>query len=250
MTKKSSGAAASQAPVGNPTGTGPDVAGSASGAGLTGRPPELAEERHGGKALEGAPPKNVTPQAGDTGPTREGTGGGLAFERKPSGTRAEPRKEQPTTPERAEIIEARRLEQEIQKAKQNPASMARGAGQISKVGDRIRVLRNAASGWELGTIKYLSDGGAAGAAELDGGEVVGLEAGRWEPAVGALAAPTSDERDLKEHGGLIDREAQDQIANQQEAGNPRSAQKSAKPARAKAGAKKAGSKKATKAAKK
>jgi hypothetical protein len=259
---KSTGAAAksrSDAPVtGTPTGAGPDVAGGASS--LTGIPPALSEERHGGKALEGKPEPGARPasgQAENTGPVVENTGGGLEFEKKPSGTRAQPRKEQPTTPERAEIVEARRLEREIQRAKVNPASAARGA---SKVGDRIRVLRNAASGWEMGTVTHLA--GAGGMAELDGGEVVGLEAGRWEPAVGALAAPTVDERDLREHGGTIDRQAQDAVANAQEAGNPRAAagqepkskQTAARPSRARTEAQKAArrkaSKKAAKAAKK
>lgn len=229
--------AASGAPrTGTPTGAGPEVGGTP----FSGRPPALSEERHGGQALVGEPPKGASPAAGqaeDTGPVVENTGGGLSFERKPSGTRSQPRKEQPTTPERAEVVEGRRLEQEIQKSKVNAATdPASGGAAAAKVGDRVRVLRSAASGWELGTIKYLSEGGAAGAAELDGGETVGLETGRWEPAVGALAAPQLDRRDLKSEGGLIDREGQDRAANQAEAmGNAvKSAQSQAKPARARA----------------
>lgn len=247
-----SGAAASKAPVtGTPTGAGPDVSGRATT--LTGEPPALSGERHGGAALEGAPTPGARPasgQAEDTGPVVENTAGGLQFEHKPSGTRAQPRKEQPTTPERAEIVEARRLEREIQKATPNLAVAAAGAAKMAKVGDRIRVLRNAASGWEMGSIKYLSEGGAAGAAELDGGETVGLEPGRWEPAVGALAAPTVDQRDLVEHGGTIDRSAQDAAANRAEAqvtetAPVRSTQRSARPSRAKS-AKSAKSTKSTK----
>lgn len=110
-------------------------------------------------------------------------GGGLARERQPSGTRANPRKKQPTTPERAEIVEAQRLERDIRKNTPNPAADVVGG---IKKGDRIRVMRSAATGWEMGTVTYVAEGGVAGAAELDGGEVVGLEPGRWEPAHGAL----------------------------------------------------------------
>ena len=225
--KSGSRGAASKAPVTSfRTGAGPDVSGSG---GFTGEAPAIREERHGGTALTDKPAKTDT------------VGGGLEFERQRSGTRAEPTKEQPTTPERAEVVEGRRLEREIQQAKVNPASAA--AGQVAKVGDRIRVLRNAASGWEMGTVTHLAKGGASGSAELDGGEEVGLEVGRWEPAVGALAAPTVDDRDLKEHGGTIDRKAQDAEASKQEAASPRAApeaktsQRSARPSRAKAGAK-------------
>jgi hypothetical protein len=239
---KKSGAAqaqgTSEAPrTATPTGAGPDV----TGTGFSGNPPALSDQRHGGAALEGEPPKGATPAAGqaeDTGPVVENTGGGLQFERKPSGTRAVQRKEQPTTPERAEIVEARRLEQEQQRSRQNPATAAgSGAEKAGQIGGRARVLRNAASGWEMGTIRNV--GGGFAMIELDGGEMHGAEPGRWEPAVGALAAPQLDNRDLKSQGGTIDREGQDRAADQAQAGlntgtmgqDAKSAQRGAKPAR-------------------
>lgn len=234
--KKSSGAAASRAPVTSRATGGAGPAPAASG--LTGKPPKTAAARHGGAGTANTKaPANVANEAlanASTGPVVEHTGGGLAFERQRSGTRAQPTKEQPTTPERAEIVEARRLELEIRKNTPNPASVA--AGEIAKVGDRIRVLRAAATGWEMGTITALSEGGGSGAAELDGGEVVGLEVGKWEPAHGALLAPMVDQRDLKENGGLIDRAATDRVAEEQAAvaGKTRSTQRAARPSRAKA----------------
>lgn len=225
--RASASSAESGAPrTGTPTGAGPDVGGTGT---LTGQPPAIREERHGGAALTGTPPAGATPAAGaGTGPVVQNTAGGLEFERQRSGTRAQQTKEQPTTPERAEIVEARRLEQEIQKARINPAA---GASRGMKVGDRIRVLRNAASGWEMGTVKYADESGSAASAELDGGEVVGLEPGRFEPAVGALAAPTIDDRDLVEQGGTIDRSTAEADAS---GASARSAQTSANPSRARA----------------
>lgn len=207
--------------------------GAASSTGLTGKPPKTSSARHGGagtaNTAAAANKANEALARASTGPVVESTAGGLAFERKPSGTRAQPRKEQPTTPERAEIIEAKRLELEIRKNTVNQAHAA--AGLIAKVGDRVRIIRNAATGWEMGTVVHLS--GASGAAELDGGETVGLEPGRWEPAHGALLAPEVSERDLKENGGLIDRGAADAEATRI-ATEAKTTQRAARPSRARA----------------
>ena len=188
-------------------GAGPQV----TDTGLSGQPPEKSPESAEHEKATGAKAQATgTSTAGDsvsTGPVVENTAGGLAFERKPSGTRAEPRAKQPTTPERAEIIEARRLEKEIQQAKVNPAQAA--TGKEAKVGDRVRFLRAAATGWELGTIKMVHGGGAA--VEVDGGEFIGLEAGRWEPADGALVKAEITEADT-------DRSASEEAARLREQG--------------------------------
>jgi hypothetical protein len=242
---KSSGAAASRAPATTraPGASGPPPAGSTT---LTGKPPATrTDTKHGGRGT-------------DTGPVVEHTGGGLAFERQRSGTRAQPTKEQPTTPERAEIIEARRLELEINKTKQNPAHAA--VGHEPKVGDRVRVLRAAATGWEMGTIKYYEAG--AGSAELDGGEVVPLELGRWEPFAGALLAPerAGDSASFRQdrNAALVPDRRSGERAKAPEGVEDRrvpeakSSQKSAKPARARqrTAAQKAARRASQKAAKK
>ena len=232
MAKSSSGAA-SKAPVTTRAnaGAGPSVT---SGTGMSGESPKLSGERQGGNATKpGGPPNAANAALADTGPVVEHTGGGLMFEHKPSGSRAQPRKEQPTTPERAEIVEARRLELEINRSKQNQAYAAGGQSQ-PKVGDRIRVHRNAASGWEIGSIVHVS--GGSGSAELDGGEVVGLEAGKWESAHGALLEAEVSNKDPK---ARADREQQDRVADATEA---RSTQASAKPSRAKVSGKAKGGK--------
>lgn len=245
--QQASGADTSEAPVTSRTtgGAGPNTT---AASGLTGEPPAIQEDRHGGAGTDPNAKNAPKPEAAafaDTGPVVEGTGGGLQFERKASGTRAQPRKEQPTTPERAEIIEARRLELEINRTKQNPATvMGAGAAKMSEVGDRVRVMRNAATGWEIATIKYLNEGGGGGTAETDGGEIIALEPGRWEPAMGALLQP--DRMAGREEAPPDPMKDASGKSQQEEA---KSQQKAARPARARAAKKSAGKKSAKKSAK-
>ena len=202
------------------TGAGPEVG---AGMGGTGEPPNMAKYRHGGNAFkaEEAAGSAYDPDQEDTGPVVEGTGGGLQFEHKPSGTRAQPRKEQPTTPERAEIVEARRLEKEMHKSRVKANKDTPGA---PKEGDLVRYYISAASGWGVAKLTGLDETGRGGSAVTEAGMSVPLIDGQWEPAPGRLAMPELTEKDLKEQGGTIDREAADREAGIAEKLGPRPTQ--------------------------